>query len=185
MSSQCEPHKIMKNINLNELVENSELELTTISTTSTYNGYPANVKPAIIGFDNFEEAEKFAKAHHLDIIRVERANGSDLWTRRGTAYKELERDGSEFGDDWTVYNPLSFDAQEFFADTVKDVVTDMETLDDAIECLNEFKELINAINNADDDELVLVNNGQIETIETHCMRYSYDSRTYAIAVVQP
>ena len=175
----------MKNIDLNELVENSGLELSTISTTSAYNGYPENVKPAIIGFDNFEEAEKFAKENKLDIIRVERANGSDLWTRRGTAYKELERDGSEFGDDWMVYNPLSFDAQEFFADTVKDVVTDMETLDDAIECFNKFREIINAIENADDDELVLSDGSNIETITTNCMQYSYDSRSYAIAVVQP
>lgn len=175
----------MERFNLNELVENSELELTTISTTSEASGYPANVQTAIIGFNNFDEAEKFAKENKLDIIRVERAHGSDLWTRRGTAYKELERDGSEFGDDWMVYNPLSFDAQEFFADSVKDVVTDMETLDDAIECLNKFKELIDAIENADDDELVLSDGSNIETITTHCMRYSYDSRTYAIALIQP
>jgi len=175
----------MDKINLNDLVENSELELTTISTTSEASGYPANVQTAIIGFGNFDEAEKFAKENKLDIIRVERAHGSDLWTRRGTAYKELERDGSEFGDDWMVYNPLSFDAQEFFADSVKDVVTDMETLDDAIECLNKFKELIDAIENADDDELVLSDGSNIETITTHCMRYSYDSRTYAIALIQP
>ena len=173
----------MERFNLNELVENSELELTTISTTSEASGYPANVQTAIIGFNNFDEAEKFAKAHHLDIIRVERAHGSDLWTRRGTAYKELERDGSEFGDDWMVYNPLSFDAQEFFADSVKDVVTDMETLDDAIECLNKFKELIDAIENADDDELVLSDGSNIETITTHSMHYSCDSHEYAIAVI--
>ena len=173
----------MKNINLKDLVENSELELTIISTTSAYNGYPANVQPAIIGFDNFNEAKNFAKENNLNIIRVERANGRDMWTRRGTAYKELERDGSEYGDDWMVYSPLYFDAQEFFADTVKDVVTDMETLDDTIECINKFKELINAIENANDDELVLSDGSNIETITTHCMQYSYDSRTYAIAVI--
>ena len=170
---------------LNELVENSELELTIISTTSEASGYPANVKDAIIGFENFDEAEQFAKLHHLDIIRVERANGSDLWTRRGTAYKELERDGSEFGDDWLAYSPLSFDAKEFFADTIKDIVTDMETLDDAIECLNKFKELIDAIESADDEELVLSDGSNIETIKIHSMRYSYDSHMYAIAVIQP
>ena len=175
----------MKTIDLNKLFENSELELTTISTTSEASGYPANVQTAIIGFENFDEAEQFAKLHHLDIIRVERASGSDLWTRRGTAYKELERDGSEFGDDWMAYSPLSFDAQEFFTDTIKDVVTDMETLDDAIECLNHFKDLIDAIESAEDDELVLSDGCNIDTIKTHCMQYSYDSRTYAIAVIQP
>lgn len=175
----------MKNINLNELVENSELELTTIATTSEASGYPANVQTAIIGFKDFAEAEQFAKLHHLDIIIVYRADGSNLWTRRGTAYKELERDGSEFGDDWMAYSPLSFDTQEFFADNIKDVVTDMETLDDAIECLNKYKELIDAIESAADDEIVLSDGSNIETIKTHCMRYSYDSRTYAIAVIQP
>ena len=174
----------MKRIELNELVKNSELELTTISTTSEANGYPANVQTAIIGFDNFAEAEKFAKAHHLDIIHVERAHGSDLWTRRGEAYKEIERDGSEFGDDWMAYSPLSFDAQEFFADVVKDIINDMETLDDAIECLNNFKKLIDAIESADDDELVLSDGSNIETIQKHCMQYSYDSHEYAIAVIK-
>ena len=168
---------------LNELVENSELELTTISTTSEASGYHANVQAAIIGFGNFDEAEKFAKKHHLDIIRVERAHGSDLWTRRGTAYKELERDGSEFGADWMAYSPLYFDAQEFFTDTIKDVVTDMESHDDAIECLNKFKELIDAIESADDDELVLSDGSNIETITIHSMHYSCDSHEYAIAVI--
>ena len=182
----------MERFNFNELVENSELELTTISTTSEASGYPANVQTAIIGFNNFDEAEKFAKAHHLDIIRVERAFGSDLWTRRGTAYKELERDGSEFGDDYTVYDPAyyyfeqEFNENEFYEKTVQNIIGEMETFDQARDMLDGFEEVSNALNLCDDNELVVCEGSYDgnEIIKKHCMQYSYDSMDYAIVAIQ-
>lgn len=183
----------MERFNLKELVENSELELTTISTTSEANGYPANVQTAIIGFENFDEAEKFAKENKLDIIRVERAFGSDLWTRRGAAYKDLERDGSEFGDDYTVYDPTyyyseqEFSEDEFYEKTVQNIIGEMETFDQARAMLDGFEEVSNALNVCDDNELVVCEGsyGNVETIQKHCMQYSFDSHEYAIAVIQP
>ena len=182
----------MERFNLNELVENSELELTTISTTSEASGYPANVQTAIIGFGNFDEAEKFAKENKLDIIRVERAHGSDLWTRRGTAYKELERDGSEFGDDYTVYDPTYYYAEQefsedkFYEKTVRDIIGEMETFDQARAMLDGFEQVSNALSVCDDDEFVVCSGSYDgnEIIKKHCMNYSYDSMDYAIVAIQ-
>ena len=38
----------------------SENELQVITTTTGMNGYPQSLKKAIIGFENFEQAEKLA-----------------------------------------------------------------------------------------------------------------------------
>ena len=43
---------------LREIAESNNLEV--IETTSQANGYPSNLKDAIIGFESFEDAEKLA-----------------------------------------------------------------------------------------------------------------------------
>lgn len=169
----------MESIDLHKLVENSELDLTTISTTSSYKGHSRDVQTAIIGFNNFEEAKKFAKENKLDIIRVERRDGWDLWSRGGLVYKELEPDKC-----WNGYSPKGFNAREFFADIVKDELADTETLDDAIKCLNYYKSVIEAIERAYDDEFVISNGSDIGILKSHCMHYSWDTHEYAIALIK-
>lgn len=183
----------MTSIDLKDLAAQSGLDLETITTTTGRNGYPENLQLAVIGFENFDDAEKFAKEYKLELIRVQRKFGHDLWNRMGTAYKELERDGSEFNDDHTVYHPKEyysdlidgFDEKMFYKDNVKELVELMDDFDEARKLLDDFEEVSNALRNADDDELVVCEGTcrNMEIIKTHCMQYSYDSTEYAIAAI--
>lgn len=183
----------MNSTDLKDLAAQSGLDLETITTTTGRNGYPENLQLAIIGFENFDDAEKFAKENKLELIRVQRKFGQDLWNRMGTAYKELERDGSEFGDDFTVYDPKdyysdetdTFDAKIFYQERVKDLIELMDDFDEARKLLDDFEEVSNALRNADDDELVVCEGTcrNMEVIKKYCMQYSFDSTEYAIAAI--
>ena len=181
----------MERKDLNDLAVNCGLDLEVITTTTGRNGYPENLMKAVIGFENYEQAYKFAKENKLELIRVQRKFGSDLWNRLGTAFSALERNGSEFGDDYTVYDPTDYyDEQEFSEDkfyekTVKDIIGDMETFDQARDLLDGFENVSKALSVCDDDELVVCSGSYdvVETIKAHCMRYSYDSTSYAIAAM--
>ena len=51
--------------NLTTLAKQENLEL--ISTTDSANGYPSNEMQAIIGFDNYEQAEELAEKNNLSV----------------------------------------------------------------------------------------------------------------------
>ena len=182
----------MESIYFNELIANSGLDLEVITTTTGRNGYPENLITAAIGFDNFDEAEKFAKENKLELIRVQRKFGQNLWNRMGSAYKELERDGSEFGDDYTVYDPTyyyseqEFSEDKFYEKTVRDIIGEMETFDQARDMLDGFEQVSNALSVCADDEFVVCSGSYDgnEIIKKHCMNYSYDSMDYAIVAIQ-
>lgn len=180
----------MERKDLNDLAVNCGLDLEVITTTTGLNGYPENLKKAVIGFENYEQAYKFAKENKLELIRVERKFGSDLWNRLGTAFSALER-GSEFGDDYTVYDPTyyyeeqEFSEDKFYEKTVRDIIGEMETFDQARDLLDGFEQVSKALSECEDDELVVCSGSYnvVETIKAHCMQYSYDSTSYAIAAM--
>lgn len=62
--------------------------LELIETTSERNGYPANLKYAIIGFNSFEEAEKIAKDNNLSIEIFTKNDGWQLYYRTGNRVHE-------------------------------------------------------------------------------------------------
>lgn len=183
----------MNAIDFNDLVAHCGLDLERITTTTGRNGYPENLQVAAIGFKNFAEAEKFAQENKLELIKVQRKFGHDLWNRMGTAYKALERDGSEFGDDFTVYDPKdyysdvkeAFDAKIFYKDHVKDLIELMDDFEEARKLLDDFEAVSNALSNADDNELVVCEGScrNMEIIKKYCMQYSYDSTEYAIVAI--
>ena len=64
---------------INEIA--SENGLQVIDTTTGLNGYPQSLKKAIIGFEDFEQAEKLAEEYHLDIEIFTKRDGWQLWNR--------------------------------------------------------------------------------------------------------
>lgn len=79
--------------------------LTVQPTTPDGNGYPRDEQLAIIGFEDFEQAEKFADYYDLKLVILERRDGWHYATRRkGTPteafdLEEIEPDSYEEGDD--------------------------------------------------------------------------------------
>lgn len=57
--------------------------LDVVETTTGRNGYPQNIKQAIIGFDNWKYAESTAERYGLRITTLHKRDGWQLWERNG------------------------------------------------------------------------------------------------------
>ena len=77
----------MINLLLDEIAYNNSLEL--IETTTGKNGYPENLKYAIIGFKNFEQAKEIAKKHDL-LITEFRDKGEYISEKEADSIKGLD-----------------------------------------------------------------------------------------------
>lgn len=167
---------------IESLAYNNDLEI--VSTTSGTNGYPSNVKLALIGFKDIDQAKEIADAWELAIICLHKRDGWNLWERGNEMYDSFETDESMLeSDNYTLYEKGS--EEEFFSEM-------MEQLESFgfrnIEKFNEFaanvKESYSEIESLDEDELAVITyDGKfIEKRNRKVMGYSLDTHHYVIGV---
>lgn len=170
----------MKTI-IEEIAYENHFEL--IDTTDSSTGYPSHLKKAIIGFDSFEEAESLAKEHGLAIKVFTRRDGWDIWYRTGNSAREpFERSCEDYGADYMAYT--KDDQATFFESEVQPMIADLESFDDMRGFLDNMQEIYHAIEDADDDELVITYEGHYyETIKKAVMEYTLDTHHYAIGLI--
>ena len=172
---------------MNEIA--SENDLQVIDTTTGLNGYPKCLKKAIIGFDDFEQAEKLAKEYHLDIEIFTKRDGWQLWSRDNNhAYEAFERSASDYGENYQQFEAnMSQDdfLQQVGASSYIDELADEEDGLDRIEdYIKGLRELYDEIAIADDDEIVIAESDvYVETIKKKTMQYSYDTKHYVIGLI--
>ncbi len=166
-------------INLREIA--AEYDLQFVETTDQMNGYPSNIKGAIIGMENFEQAEEVAAKYNLDIEVIEKRNGWQLWYRTSNwATEPLNITEEDFGDDYCFLR----DEEGFFENEVKPFLDDFESIDDLMEFLKQKKEIEEALSTAGDEYVVVTCQGKYyDTINTRPMEFSYDSKNWAIALI--
>ena len=166
---------------LDYIAEGNGLEL--ISTTSAINGYPQQLQQAIIGFETFEHAEMLAEENGLSIEIFTKRDGWGLWYRTGNhAWEPFERSAEEYGDDYRQFS--KDDLEDFYEREVKPNVDSFEDIASLREYLNKMEELRVYIEAADDDELVLATcYGYYDTIKKTTMSYCYDTRHFAIGLI--
>lgn len=171
----------MKKLNLREIAETNGL--TYIETTSERNGYPANIKGAIIGFDTFEQAKELADKHNLSIEMFNKKDGWQLWYRTGNRMGEAMRNSSEdYGDNYSELGKMG--DKEFYEREVKDMLENFDNLADLQNCLSEMEEIASEIEMMDDDEIVITLNGRYyETIKRESMSWYHDTKHIAIGLI--
>lgn len=172
---------------MNEIA--SENGLQVIETTTGLNGYPRALKKAIIGFDDFEQAEKLAEEYHLDIEVFTKRDGWQLWSRdNNSAYDAFERSASDYGENYLQFEANmsqdDFLQQVGAADFINGLADEEDGLDRIEEYMKDLRELYNAIASADDDEIVIAESDvYVETIKKKTMQYSYDTKHYVIGLI--
>lgn len=172
---------------INEIA--SENGLQVINTTTGLNGYPQSLKEAIIGFDDFEQAEKLAEEYNLDIEIFTKRDGWQFWNRdANSAYDAFERSASDYGENFQQFEAqISQDEflQQVGASSFIDELADEEDgLDRIEEYTRDLRELYNAIASASDDEIVIADGDvYVETIKEKTMQYSYDTKNYVIGLI--
>ena len=172
---------------INEIA--SENGLQVIITTTGLNGYPQSLKEAIIGFEDFEQAEKLAEEYNLDIEIFTKRDGWQFWNRdSNSAYDAFERSASDYGENFQQFEAnMSQDEflQQVGASSFIDELADEEDgLDRIEEYMKDLRELYNAIASAADDEIVIADGDvYVETVKEKTMQYSYDTKNYVIGLI--
>ena len=167
--------------NLTTLAQQFNLEL--ISTTDSSNGYPSNEIQAVIGFNNYEQAEELAEKNNLSVEVFTKRNGNDFWFRTGNkAYEAFERESADYGEDCTTYTKE--DVEKYYANEIEGMLSDFEDLDELSAFVDSHKAIYAALKNLKDGELLIVCNGEVcDTVQQTTMSYENDSRMYAIGLI--
>jgi hypothetical protein len=172
----------MKNQDKRELAEVEGLQY--IETTSERNGYPSNLKGAIIGFEEFKQAEYWAEKLGLSIETFSKKDGWDLWHREGSgAYKAFENSSDDFGDNYQEIPKMT--EEEFIESEVKFFFEDdKESFDEIESFLKQKKEIWEEVEKMDDNEIVITNEGRYsETIKKESMYFYNDTKHIAIGLI--
>lgn len=165
---------------MNELA--SEYDLQFVETTSGRNGYPENLKPALVGFDTFEDAENFAQEHGLDTWLLHKRDGWQLWNRVYSVYEPMSISCEDYGDDYNLYTASSLEC--YFEEEVKPRLENFDNIEDLREFLKEQEEIMSELEYLDDDEAVITLFGKYhETINLHPMEWVHDTHYYIIGVM--
>lgn len=174
-----------KQINLREIAENNGL--TYAESTNGSNGYPANIKGIIIGFETFEEAEKLADENNLTIEFFKKKDGWQLWERTNNqAHEPLNNSSDDYGDNYSHLEKMS--EEEFIKNEVAEILTaliedeaDFDTIENFI--AGKIK-LFNEIESMEDDEIVITCHGDYyETIKKESMYYAHDTKHITIGLI--
>ena len=172
---------------MNEIA--SENGLQVINTTTGLNGYPRALKKAIIGFDDFEQAEKLAEEYHLDIEIFTKRDGWQLWSRDNNhAYDAFDRSAEDYGENYLQFEANmsqdDFLQQVGAADFIDGLADEEDGLDIIEEYITDLRKLYDEIAIADDDEIVIADGDvYVETIKKRTMQYSYDTKHYVIGLI--
>lgn len=179
------PYNLRK-IKATDFHEIAELEnLQYIETTSQITGYPANIKPALIGFDTFDHAKDVAQMYGLSIQFFEKKDGWQLWYRTGNkAYRAFENGSDDYGDNYSEYDGGSIDEETFLENEVLDRLSDFTSFEELENFILLKNELFEEIEKAQPDQKVITYMGNFyETISAESMHFSHDTRNYAIGLI--
>ena len=158
--------------------------LDVVETTTGRNGYPQNLKQAIVGFDEWEYVVSVAERYGLRITTLHKRDGWQLWERNGnTTLEPLKPTEEWYGDNFKFYQ--GEDTQSFFWDEMKPVLGDIDSYEELLSFIDDKKDVIKQIERAYENEWVVLREGEhYETIEKECLSWSHDTHHYVIALME-
>ena len=169
-------------MNYNKFDRAEELGLTIIETTDNGNGYPSNLKKAVIGFEDFEDAENFVKENGGEIIELRRKAGQQLWSRGSRAFEPFYM--STIYDNDPCYEMYFCGDEERFTDNVKEQIAELNGFTLIQSLIEKKAEIWDEFCTLGENEFILVKDGKLEgVIEEERMYYEYDSAYYRIGVI--
>ena len=162
----------------------AEIEnLQVVDTTSAMSGYPQSIKKALIGFDSFEQAERVAEEYGLRIEYFTKHDGWQLYYRTNNrAYSAIEVSAEDYGDDYRSFT--SSDYEDFYENEVQGMIGEFDNFEQAESFLEMNKKIYEAIEELEDDEMVLTCQGEYyDTVKRSTMSHYYDTKTAVIGLI--
>lgn len=137
---------------LKDIISESGISsLRVVETTSSRNGYPSHVLPAITGFESWEQAEQFAEDHNLTLMWCNYRAGQNLWCRWDHAIEPLNIIREYFGDNYDLV-----DDEEFWFEGFQQDMSSCESIEQMKELLKVGEEIHDAFATLGDDEALLL-----------------------------
>jgi hypothetical protein len=174
---------IMKDMSLEQIAYQEGLNLVT--TTKGANGYPSELSEAIIGMQDFEEAEKLAEKYGLKIVTLHTNAGWQFYeVKIVNTSGPLEIRAEDYGDNYSFYEGET--EEEYYKEVVCERLKDgFDTFEKLQEYIEDQEAIIDEIGRAYDYEFVVTYcNRLYETIEKKLMEWSHDGHTYVIGLVK-
>ena len=162
----------------------AEIEnLQVVDTTSAMSGYPQSLKKTLIGFDSFEEAERIAGEYGLSIETFTKRDGWQLYCRTNNrAYSAIEVSAEEYGDDYRSFTASDYEG--FYENEVQGMIGEFDDFDSVEDFLEKKKKIYDAIEDLEDDEMVLTCQGEYyDTVKRYTMCHSFDTKTTIIGLI--
>ena len=166
----------------------NDSELSDLAKRNGLTCVKTDMGPAIIDFENFDEAYEFAEENNLVLVEIELRPGSCYWKSWGRVFSDFDiYEIFAYRDYPEIYSNCSF---EDYFELIKEAAEDEEKEgddDDELWCLHNhtpyFEEILEMIQELDDDEIVFCGDFGPVVMKLHCMYYRYDGREHAIAAV--
>ncbi|WP_298110488.1 hypothetical protein [uncultured Bacteroides sp.] len=162
----------------------AEIEnLQVVETTSAMNGYPQSLQKALIGFDSFEDAERIANEYGLRIELFTKRDGWQLYYRTNNrAYSAIEVSAEDYGDDYRSFTASDYEG--FYENEVQGMIGEFDSFEAVESFLKSQKKIFEAIENLEDDEMVLTCQGEYyDTVKRYTMCHSFDTKTTVIGLI--
>ena len=168
---------------LKEAAEAYGLEI--ITTTPDFNGYPRDLKPALIGFKSFDEAERVADEIGGHVAEFVQPDGHEFYTRKGHVFKAFDYSDAQtlFGDNYETFTN-SGDYWEFMREAFPEMISRCESPEDAERLVKQAKETAEGIDDIEEETALCENNNGVYTyfITLYSMCYSFDLDYHVIGV---
>lgn len=160
-------------------------DLSVVEITHGRNGYPEGLGDrAILGFETFAQAEEFSDGVGGEVCEFRKKNGWTFWEKKGTAAKEFDSDIYLYrlGDN---YSQAGTEELENIKESILGVIEKFNgDFSDIEKFIEEKKQLLEAIDNCGEDEIVISTHGRLyEVVNKTMMRYHEDVTTYEIGVL--
>lgn len=154
-----------------------------VETTTSMTGYPSNVRAAITGFANFDEAQDFADKQDMALVRLIRRDGWNMWydeNNRVFDIPELEPD--DINAQYSLYS--STDEDELI-EILHNEIDGLEDIESIKKVVDMFAKIKDAIAQLDDNEAIYVfmENCRFEIRNRYSSEWTYDSKHYIIAAI--
>lgn len=174
----------MKNLlfNFKEATDKEGLKLIQINTEG--NDYPRGLGSyGAIGFDTYEDAEKFAEENGGEVYIFETRAGHTFWRAKGNKYEALTAQ-DYINDCNDNVNVVCIESEtEHFWEAVKET-QENEDFESLLKIIDKQKEAIDFFENLPEDETPIYdgNCDSYESVPNTMMHYSEDVYTYAVGV---
>ncbi|MBR1800651.1 MAG: hypothetical protein IJ767_04050 [Bacteroidaceae bacterium] len=166
-----------------DIISYSGKMLSYVETTSSRTGYPENTSWAITGFEDYEEAEQFAKDNDLELIWLTKRDGWNLWFRADT-YRgdKITIDDDTFGDNANVYDTLR-ELDDDRREILNALISDGADINAIERFVLDWRHGHDAMDGEGDNDVVAVwQEGVFDGVYTkHPAEFSYDSKTQILA----